>query len=49
VKDGTLYFPSDIYPAFGVTPFAAAPKLTLPKAMPKAAGAGPAHDAMDEF
>jgi imidazolonepropionase-like amidohydrolase len=49
VKDGTLYFPSEIYPAFGVKPFAAAPKLTLPKAMPKAAGAGPAHDAMDEF
>ncbi len=49
VKDGTLYFPSEIYPAFGVKPFAAAPKLALPKATAKAAGSGPAHDAMDEF
>lgn len=49
VKDGTLYFPSEIYPAFGVQPFAAAPKLTLPPPTPKASGSGPAHDAMDEF
>jgi imidazolonepropionase-like amidohydrolase len=49
VRDGTLYFPSEIYPAFGVKPFAAAPKLTLPPATPKVAGSGPAHDAMDEF
>lgn len=49
VKDGTLYFPSEIYPAFGVKPFAAAPKLTLPPPTPKASGSGPAHDAMDEF
>ena len=49
VKDGTLYFPSEIYPAFGVKPFATAPKLTLPQATPKPAGSGPAHDAMDEF
>lgn len=49
VKDGTLYFPSEIYPTFGVKPFAAAPKLTLPPPAPKPAGSGPAHDAMDEF
>ena len=49
VKDGTLYFPSEIYPAFGVKPFATAPRRTLPKVTPKAAGSGPAHDAMDEF
>jgi hypothetical protein len=49
VKDGTIYFPSEIYPAFGVKPFAAAPKITLPPAVLKVAGSGPAHDAMDEF
>ncbi|WBO20769.1 amidohydrolase family protein [Sphingomonas abietis] len=49
VKDGTIYFPSEIYPAFGVTPFADAPKVTLPPAAPKIAGSGPSHDAMDEF
>ena len=49
VKGGTLYFPSEIYPAFGVKPFAAAPGLTLPAVTPKPSGSGPAHDAMDEF
>ncbi len=28
VKDGTVYFPSEIYPSFGIEPFAAAPTLT---------------------
>lgn len=28
VKDGVVYFPSDIYPAFGIKPFAEAPKVT---------------------
>ncbi|MFQ3191714.1 MAG: imidazolonepropionase-like amidohydrolase [Paraglaciecola sp.] len=27
VKDGTVYFPSDIYPAFGIKPFADAPQI----------------------
>ena len=27
VKDGTMYFPSDIYPAFGIKPFADAPQI----------------------
>jgi len=49
VKDGTIYFPSEIYPAFGVKPFAAAPKIDLPAAASRAAGAAPGHDAMDEF
>ena len=49
VKDGTIYFPSEIYPAFGVKPFATAPKIELPAAAPRAAGAAPGHDAMDEF
>lgn len=49
VKDGTIYFPAEIYPAFGVKPFAAAPKLVLPPPAPKQAGSAPAHDAMDEF
>ena len=49
VKDGTIYFPSEIHAAFGVVPFAAAPVLTMPAASPAKAGAGVAHDAMDEF
>jgi imidazolonepropionase-like amidohydrolase len=28
VKDGTVYFPAEIYPRFGITPFAAAPAVT---------------------
>ena len=27
VKDGTVYYPSEVYPKFGITPFAAAPKV----------------------
>lgn len=30
VKDGAVYFPSEIYPNFGIRPFADAPKVTLP-------------------
>jgi imidazolonepropionase-like amidohydrolase len=30
VKDGTVYFPSEIYPHFGIRPFAAPPKVTVP-------------------
>ena len=29
-KDGVFYFPAEIYPRFGITPFAAAPKITAP-------------------
>lgn len=28
VKDGTVYFPSEIYPHFGIKPFSTAPKVT---------------------
>ncbi|MDX1293275.1 MAG: amidohydrolase family protein, partial [Hyphomonas sp.] len=28
VKDGTVYFPSEIYPAFGIQPFVDAPRVT---------------------
>lgn len=28
VKDGTVYFPSEIYPEFGIQPFVAAPEFT---------------------
>ncbi|WP_235525129.1 MULTISPECIES: amidohydrolase family protein [unclassified Sphingomonas] len=49
VKDGTLYFPSEIHPAFGIRPFAPAPRLTLPATAPAAAGAAPGHDVADEF
>ncbi len=31
VKDGTVYFPSEIYPDFGIKPFATAPKLVAAK------------------
>lgn len=27
VKDGTFYYPSEVYPKFGIQPFAAAPKI----------------------
>ncbi|MEM9939456.1 MAG: amidohydrolase family protein [Pseudomonadota bacterium] len=30
VKDGTVYFPSEIYPAFGIKPFTEAPTVTAP-------------------
>jgi imidazolonepropionase-like amidohydrolase len=30
VQDGTVYFPSEIYPNFGIIPFVDAPKVTLP-------------------
>jgi hypothetical protein len=30
VKDGTFYFPSEVYPEFGIKPFTAAPKVTPP-------------------
>ncbi len=30
VKDGVVYYPAEIYPSFGITPFADAPKVTLP-------------------
>jgi imidazolonepropionase-like amidohydrolase len=32
VKDGTVYYPSEIYPSFGIKPFATAPAVTLPAA-----------------
>ena len=32
VKDGAVYFPSEVYPRFGIKPFATAPKVTLPAA-----------------
>jgi imidazolonepropionase-like amidohydrolase len=28
VKDGTIYFPSEVYPKFGVTPFVDSPKVS---------------------
>ena len=31
VKDGTFYYPSEVYPKFGIKPFAGAPKVVLPK------------------
>ena len=30
VKDGVVYFPSEIYPRFGIRPFVAAPKVSAP-------------------
>jgi hypothetical protein len=34
VKDGTVYYPSEVYPKFGIQPFVAAPKI-LPAAVAK--------------
>ena len=31
VKDGTFYYPSEVYPRFGIKPFADAPKVKLPE------------------
>jgi imidazolonepropionase-like amidohydrolase len=31
VKDGTFYFPSEIYPEFGIRPFVDAPEVILPE------------------
>jgi imidazolonepropionase-like amidohydrolase len=28
VKDGVFYYPSEVYPNFGIQPFVAAPKIT---------------------
>jgi hypothetical protein len=28
VKDGVFYYPSQVYPKFGIQPFVAAPKIT---------------------
>ena len=30
VKDGVFYYPSEAYPKFGIEPFVAAPKVTVP-------------------
>jgi hypothetical protein len=34
VKDGAIYFPSEVYPRFGIQPFTTAPKVEGP-ASPK--------------
>jgi imidazolonepropionase-like amidohydrolase len=31
VKDGAIYYPSEVYPHFGITPFTTAPAVTEPK------------------
>ncbi len=32
VKDGAVYYPSEVYPHFGIKPFGTAPRVTLPDA-----------------
>ena len=39
VKNGTVYFPSEIYSHFGIAPFAQPPVVTPPAVTPAAAGA----------
>ncbi len=34
VKDGTVYFPSEIYPEFGIKPFASAPRVKEAASLP---------------
>lgn len=36
VKDGTVYYPSEIYPRFGIKPFSTAPRVELPADTPAA-------------
>ena len=31
VKDGVFYYPSEVYPKFGIEPFTTAPKVALPQ------------------
>ena len=31
VKDGTFYYPSEVYPKFGIEPFTRAPSVTSPR------------------
>ena len=31
VKDGTVYFPAEVYPEFGIRPFAPAPRIVVPQ------------------
>jgi len=35
VKDGTVYYPSEVYPKFGIQPFASAPKVMEATAAPR--------------
>jgi imidazolonepropionase-like amidohydrolase len=39
VKDGVLYFPSEIYPRFGIRPFSSAPPVHVPQIQPVPAAA----------
>ena len=32
VKDGVVYFPSELYPRFGIRPFSTAPSVQVPQA-----------------
>lgn len=34
VKDGTVYYPSEIYPRFGIKPFSTAPRVDVPAVPP---------------
>lgn len=45
-KDGVFYFPSDIYPRFGIKPFVASPKVTPPDPNNKGSIAASRDDGM---
>ncbi|WP_239804810.1 amidohydrolase family protein [Croceicoccus hydrothermalis] len=49
VKDGTIYYPAEIWRELGVEPFAAAPDVTLPPQTARAIAAPRPHAAHDEF
>lgn len=36
VKDGVVYFPSELYPQFGIQPFSTAPRVAVPQIQPPA-------------
>ena len=39
VKDGVVYFPSELYPRFGIRPFSTAPRVAVPQVQPTPAAA----------
>ncbi|MCE3004533.1 MAG: amidohydrolase family protein [Xanthomonadaceae bacterium] len=43
MKDGVVYFPSELYPRFGIQPFSTAPAVQVPQAVETPIGATPSR------
>jgi hypothetical protein len=41
MKDGVVYFPSELYPRFGIQPFSTAPTVKVPQATTPPVSAAP--------